>query len=458
MDKIKVTKRIIIHGDFYGRYQGDQINSLSSFDDYDIKIIDGKINNAEKTNYYDFISNETFSLRVSKIEDLNITLKDTENSKDYIFIEDLEDVLIYDIEFKDVIKEGVSTLGIIKGKVYGSIIYNEEVELVKKTPNLPKKNLEIIKSTANKIKIKTEENILPSFSILFYIFLFVCLTVFLKEKIFIFLLLGVAIYILRSILFYFIKILFRSASLIFTIFIFLGLWFVFSEGLNSSEVENDKITSEDPPEFNKLISRQFLWSDFDNKQYYGDFKFRYGDFINSRENKEKISFNSFNRLYNDLNNYDVDRMELIFKSLQMIKNDNNLNQNRFAEVVVSLIQSIPYSLNIPGECNEKDIPCISNVKYDILTPLEFFYYKKGDCDSRTLLIYTILKKFGYDVVILNSDLYGHSMIGINIAVYGKYKLINQKKYYFWETTNKGWNVGVLPPESNDISKWYLALK
>jgi len=86
LDKIKVIKRIIIHGDFYGRYQGDQINSLSSFDDYDIKIIDGKINNAEKTNYYDFISNETISLRVSKIEDLNITLKDTENSKDYIFM------------------------------------------------------------------------------------------------------------------------------------------------------------------------------------------------------------------------------------------------------------------------------------------------------------------------------------------------------------------------------------
>jgi hypothetical protein len=156
--------------------------------------------------------------------------------------------------------------------------------------------------------------------------------------------------------------------------------------------------------------------------------------------------------------------------LQKIKIDNNLNRNRFAEVVVSLIQSIPYSYNIDGNCNGDDlpsaykndiisgIPCISNVRHDILTPLEFFYFKKGDCDSRTVLIYTILKRFGYDVAILNSDLYSHSMIGINIPAYGKYKLINGKKYYFWETTAKGFTLGVLPPDSWNISKWYLALK
>jgi hypothetical protein len=50
------------------------------------------------------------------------------------------------------------------------------------------------------------------------------------------------------------------------------------------------------------------------------------------------------------------------------------------------------------------------------------------------------------------------MIGINIPAYGKYKLINGKKYYFWETTNSGWSVGVLPPENWNISKWHLALK
>ena len=62
------------------------------------------------------------------------------------------------------------------------------------------------------------------------------------------------------------------------------------------------------------------------------------------------------------------------------------------------------------------------------------------------------------MVILNSDLYAHSMIGINLPMYGKYKMISGKKYYFWETTSKGFTAGVLPPDNWNISKWFLALK
>ena len=101
---------------------------------------------------------------------------------------------------------------------------------------------------------------------------------------------------------------------------------------------------------------------------------------------------------------------------------------------------------------------MGNIKNGVATPLEFFYNKKGDCDTRTVLIYTILKRFGYDVVILNSNLYQHSVIAVNLPSYGDYKSINGKKYYFWETTSQGWELGVLPPDNWDISKWYLALK
>ncbi|MDA9025500.1 hypothetical protein OAD06_05430 [Flavobacteriaceae bacterium] len=470
MEKINLTKKIIIQGDFQGRYHANEISTLSSFTDYDINIIDGKVSNARQTSYYEVISDESISFRVSKLEDVKITIEDSESNPEHIFIEDLEDVIIYDIKFNDVIKEGKSTLGIIKGKIYGSLVYNEEVELAKLAPKPPKKNLEIIKDTALKIKAKTERNFFPSLSIFFYGFLFVCLAFLLKEKLLIFLLFGVGIYILRSVATYLLKIIFRSASAVFILLILLGLWFVFSEGLETSRVENDEIVVEDPPEYNELISRPISWSDYDNRTYFGDFKFKYGDYIKSKENKEEIIPFSEKELYSSLNNFDSNKLDLIYSTLQKIKNDNNLNRNRFAEVVVSLIQSIPYSYNIDGNCNGDDlpsaykndiisgIPCISNVRHDILTPLEFLYFKKGDCDSRTVLIYTILKRFGYDVAILNSDLYSHSMIGINIPAYGKYKLINGKKYYFWETTHTGWSVGELPPKNWNISKWYLALK
>ena len=468
MEKINLTKKIIIHGDFQGRYHANEITTPSSFDDYDINIIDGKITSAQKRTYYEVISDESISFRLSKLKDLKITLK--ENQTQHVFVEDLEDVIIYDIKFIDVTKEGKSTLGTLKGKIYGALVYNEEVELALPRPKPPKKNLEIIKDSALKIKDKAERNFFPSLSILFYIFLFVCLAILFKEKLLIFLLFGAGLYILRSVVIFLINLLFKSAYIVFILLIAFGLWSVFSEGLDTSKIENEDIITEEPTEYNELVSRNISWTDYDKKSYFGDFKFKYGDYIKSKENKEQITPLSNRALYLSLNKFDNNKLDLIYSTLQKIRVDNNLNRNRFAEVVVSLIQTIPYSYTIEGECKgnnvppaykeaiSKGIPCIGNVKHDILTPLEFFYLKKGDCDSRTVLIYTILKKFGYDVVILNSDLYSHSMIGINLPTYGKYKLINGKKYYFWETTAKGFTVGVLPPDSWNISKWFLALK
>ena len=468
MEKINLTKKIIIHGDFQGRYHANEITTPSSFDDYDINIIDGKITSAQKRTYYEVISDKSISFRLSKLKDLKITLK--ENQTQHVFVEDLEDVIIYDIKFIDVTKEGKSTLGTLKGKIYGALVYNEEVELALPRPKPPKKNLEIIKDSALKIKDKAERNFFPSLSILFYIFLFVCLAILFKEKLLIFLLFGAGLYILRSVVIFLINLLFKSAYIVFILLIAFGLWSVFSEGLDTSKIENEDIITEEPTEYNELVSRNISWTDYDKKSYFGDFKFKYGDYIKSKENKEQITPLSNRALYLSLNKFDNNKLDLIYSTLQKIRVDNNLNRNRFAEVVVSLIQTIPYSYTIEGECKgnnvppaykeaiSKGIPCIGNVKHDILTPLEFFYLKKGDCDSRTVLIYTILKKFGYDVVILNSDLYSHSMIGINLPTYGKYKLINGKKYYFWETTAKGFTVGVLPPDSWNISKWFLALK
>ena len=68
-----------------------------------------------------------------------------------------------------------------------------------------------------------------------------------------------------------------------------------------------------------------------------------------------------------------------------------------------------------------------------------------------------LKKFGYDVIILNSDVYGHSILGLNILSSGRYKSYLGKRYYTWETTSEGWMLGDLPPDVSNMSNWYVAL-
>ena len=252
MEKIKLTKKIIIHGDFEGKYHGNEIYTKSSFSDYDIKINNCNVKNAVKKEYLEAISEKSISFKTSKLENVKIQLNDENYDSKYVFLEDLEDVLIYDIRFSNVINEGNSTYGEITGKIYGSLVYEEEVELAKLPPEPPKKTSEILKNAAFNFKEKAERNFFPSLSILFYIFLFLCLAFLLEENLIIILLFAAGIYILRSILIFLINILFKSSYLIFIILLSLGLWSIFSEGLDSSRNE-DEITLEDPPEYNEII-------------------------------------------------------------------------------------------------------------------------------------------------------------------------------------------------------------
>ena len=67
-----------------------------------------------------------------------------------------------------------------------------------------------------------------------------------------------------------------------------------------------------------------------------------------------------------------------------------------------------------------------------------------------------LKRYNYDVVILDSEHYLHSMIGLNIPSSGRYKYHQGKRYYTWETTSNGWRLGLLPPNSSNINYWQVA--
>jgi hypothetical protein len=143
----------------------------------------------------------------------------------------------------------------------------------------------------------------------------------------------------------------------------------------------------------------------------------------------------------------------------------------FAEMVVTCIQDIPYSFVfqsdcLPAENYEKSIKnilnncpdcCIGNVLYGIQNPVSFIQNLKGDCDTRTVLIYSILKHFNYDVAILNSEFYRHSILGLNLPKSGLSKIYKGKKYVLWETTAKYYSAGDLPSGFNDLQHWNVVL-
>lgn len=159
------------------------------------------------------------------------------------------------------------------------------------------------------------------------------------------------------------------------------------------------------------------------------------------------------QIYNEQKNY----LNSIITSLKSLRKDRALNRNQFARVIVSLVQDISYTLVLAERrCKDQidyEGPCVSDIKYGIYTPVEFLSNLKGDCDTRTLLLYTILKQFEYNPIILTSKEYAHAMLALDIQASGDFILHNGRKHYFWETTASGWDVGVLPPSTRNKNYW-----
>lgn len=218
------------------------------------------------------------------------------------------------------------------------------------------------------------------------------------------------------------------------------------------------------------------WEDYD-KKYYKTKLIVNSDFVNFENiTKEKIpnlkSEKEYNTLLNKIYSISDESLYHVYNALDSIKSANNISQLKFPEVIVSMIQHIPYYAILDKTCNPfsyqdetmrqllMNNPCQGHVKHGIKTPAEFLKDLKGDCDSRTLLLYAVLKHYKYDVAIFGSSIYKHSILGINIPSInnGIYKIVDDKKYYLWETTNKGFQMGAIPKDISNTNYWQLNLK
>ncbi|MBN1523293.1 MAG: hypothetical protein JW904_02315 [Spirochaetales bacterium] len=235
--------------------------------------------------------------------------------------------------------------------------------------------------------------------------------------------------------------------------------------------QDDSIIHKEPVEFvlealkreitqdkNGNIISSLNWV-YDKQIYSADFVVKQDDWKNSAAERDKFqpakgksSYEDgyiylwdiyFNEFYSDLYGYlytkNAGRLNEVKKIFWGIKEKHNLNYSQFAEMMISCIQNTVYLLP------EKP--------YGILTPIETIAEQQGDCDSRSVLLYTLLRDFGYDVVIFYSEQYEHAMLGISHVGFGEYLAYKGKKYYFVETTAPGWIIGDIPPEWSDKRYW-----
>lgn len=226
-----------------------------------------------------------------------------------------------------------------------------------------------------------------------------------------------------------------------------------------------------------LITHYRSWKDYDGNFYKGKFWVKKSDFINAKKYKNNLSIsenseNSYDKIVYMLKENDKQNLNGLYQLFDSLKTAKNIDTKSFAEMIVCFVQDIPYTVVLPDACDpnlyadnfirkylsSSDAKCDDYEKFGINTPVEFMATLQGDCDTRTLLLYTILAHYGYDVVLMSSEFYNHSLIGINLPYEGVSYTYNNQSYILWETTNTNIKPGILPNEISNINYWRISLK
>ena len=226
-----------------------------------------------------------------------------------------------------------------------------------------------------------------------------------------------------------------------------------------------------------IISHFRSWRDYDNNLYEGSYSLKYADYQNAKSYKNNLKIIGNNQAEYDkilflLKENDKENIKGLYHLFDTLKFERKIDSFAFAKMIVSFVQDIPYALVLPQNCdpnlysdnfikqylNSSNAKCDGFEKFGINTPVEFLATLNGDCDTRTLLLYTIFSHYNYDIALLSSELYSHSIIGINLPLEGKSYDYNNQRYILWETTSPNIKPGILPSEISNTTNWRISLK
>lgn len=141
----------------------------------------------------------------------------------------------------------------------------------------------------------------------------------------------------------------------------------------------------------------------------------------------------------DRSKADLDPLIALFK--KRIK-DANLGTVDAVELMTTFVQAIPY-----------EIP--EGRPFGLLPPALVAARKKGDCDSKALLLHMLLDSIGVDSVLLSSDAHQHAMLAVAVPAQGSKITHEGRDYAFVETTAKGAPIGWVSKEMLKPNDWIV---
>lgn len=268
-----------------------------------------------------------------------------------------------------------------------------------------------------------------------------------------------------------------TVMVFFSVFAIAWLYSFFSNDTNSSgaksgdtadettEVKYDAGSGRD----SVWVIHHRKWYTYGNDEYAGDLTVSKSDYLAMKTYREQQLIydnnNFWPSVYKPLADDTLQRLKRVYETYAGLLNQKPMNREAFAELVVCSIQDIPYELVVEGDCEQfkskepeyNQYACLGYTRFGVQSPPEFVYNLHGDCDTRALLLYTVLARFGYDVALMTSETYSHAILGINLPYTGNYKEYHGKKYFTWETTATGCMPGYLSQEWSDMNQWTIDL-
>jgi energy-coupling factor transporter transmembrane protein EcfT len=226
-----------------------------------------------------------------------------------------------------------------------------------------------------------------------------------------------------------------------------------------------------------IITKYRIWKDYNGNEYEGKYQLSLNAYKDSKNFKQNLNasqnnINSYDEIIYNLKNRDKNKLNGLYQLFDSINLNKKLSKIKFAEMIVSFVQDIPYAIVLDNDCDARlyNDPftksyllnhkgeCDSYQKFGINTPVEFLMNLKGDCDTRTLLLYSIFTHYNYDVALLSSEFYGHSILGINLPINGLSYNYSNQNYVLWETTAPNCKPGIIPNEISNLNNWRISLK
>ncbi|WP_292470615.1 hypothetical protein [Methanolobus sp.] len=191
-----------------------------------------------------------------------------------------------------------------------------------------------------------------------------------------------------------------------------------------------KITKSELRITDDTITRTYKW-EYDDT----DFSVKYEYNI---ESYDMYSERSRNRDYANYVNdpFDDELISQITIQMGQLADEAGYSESEIPYIAMAFVQSLPY-VSDSASSGYDEYPRF---------PFETLYHGGGDCEDSSFLLAAILNNMGYGVALI--ELPGHMAVGVkgDSKLEGSYYSYSDTRYYYFETTNSGWDVGVIPDE------------